>query len=26
VFYASVPTNLGTSDVSTLVGSLRLGS
>jgi hypothetical protein len=25
VFYASVPSNLGTSDVSTLVGSLRLG-
>jgi hypothetical protein len=26
VFYASVPSDLGTSDVSTLVGSLRLGS
>jgi hypothetical protein len=25
VFYASVPANLGTSDVSTLVSSLRLG-
>jgi hypothetical protein len=25
VFYASVPSNLGTSDVSTLVSSLRLG-
>jgi hypothetical protein len=24
VFYASVPSNLGTSDVSTLVSSLRL--
>jgi hypothetical protein len=26
VFYASVPSNLGTSDVRTLVGSLRLAT
>jgi hypothetical protein len=26
VFYASVPSNLATSDVRTLVGSLRLSS
>ena len=26
MFYASVPSNLGTSDVATLIGSLRLGA